>query len=145
MTQKDKKNLCATSKLLMVSRSQLSDDTFQAIEGLCLCSGNNGDLYSTHQIEVNFGEMNLTMTPKDISRYAQCGNCGFADAMSDMTPGRFPDIKGFSERVEPGDFVPSSECPKCGALMHPSPLLSRKQSPEDFLFQIRGYDYILVK
>lgn len=53
--------------------------------------------------------MNVTVNP------CECGNCNWTGPESDAGP-----IADLHERVEPGEIMPSGECPKCGALVHRS-------------------------
>ena len=46
-----------------------------------------------------------------------CGNCGLW-LMSDALKHVWPDIPGLTERTEPGNEIPSGECPDCGALTY---------------------------
>jgi len=43
-----------------------------------------------------------------------CNNCGAVHETEDLAP-----IKDLSLRLEPGDVVPTGECPDCGAMCHP--------------------------
>lgn len=44
----------------------------------------------------------------------ECGNCGAYWPFESLN-----DIHKLYERVQPGEIMPSGECPKCGSLCHP--------------------------
>ena len=45
---------------------------------------------------------------------SECQNCGAIVNDEDLKP-----IKDLMQRVEPGEPMPSGECPECGALCQP--------------------------
>ena len=48
----------------------------------------------------------------------KCDNCSKEWSTHDLEV-KFPDIPDLLKRIEPGDAVPSGECPSCGALVYP--------------------------
>lgn len=46
---------------------------------------------------------------------AKCQNCGLVLDEDDLK-----EIRHLSERVAPGEEMPSGECPQCGAVCHPT-------------------------
>lgn len=50
----------------------------------------------------------------DVGELHQCGNCEAYWPFESLN-----DIHKLYERVQPGEIMPSGECPKCGSLCHP--------------------------
>jgi hypothetical protein len=54
----------------------------------------------------------------DNQTHAVCDNCGHYCADEDLK-----NAKDLGQRLDPGSVVPAGECPKCGALSYPTPVL----------------------
>lgn len=44
----------------------------------------------------------------------RCNNCDFQTDEHEA----FPDVENLRQRLEPGDIMPSGQCPECGAFVH---------------------------
>jgi len=54
------------------------------------------------------------MTRKSKVEMHECANCGKQWPLE-----KLKEIKHLTERVAPGEIMPSGECPECGAVCHP--------------------------
>lgn len=52
--------------------------------------------------------------------FAKCQQCDWTGRAENMRTDSPDEIEGFFERVQPGEEMPSGECPECGALCHPA-------------------------
>lgn len=59
----------------------------------------------------------MKKTKEQIQQH-ECGNCGWTGSEEQLGC-VLADVPHLAERLDPGQTVPSGECPKCGALAYP--------------------------
>ncbi len=69
------------------------------------------------KLNENLGVL-LSSRTEEVSDQSKCQNCGWTGDEG-MMKNPWPDIPDLTERMAPGEPVPSGECPECGALCHP--------------------------